>query len=304
MASTTDVNELTQIAEKVSRELFEVRESLKLLKEKRESLQSEIGRLREEKARLLQEIRSIKNQIRALKEERKKLIEEYKKVVENRREEVLQAKVLRDMINSKQAESRELSKEVRLPISSLKQKIEEIEWTIQTNVLTLEEENELVRKLKAYNSLLNKAIVAKKSKEEALELRALYLSTRARIKELSEVISKLGNTINEKSNAVNNLKAQLSNVLSSYMKTKKALEDRKRELEACINEMALLTSRLNALREKYQEILRDIEKAKSLEMLSAKKAKVKHDVERRAKKRLTIEELKIMYGGLEDLEEH
>ncbi|MEM1761416.1 MAG: hypothetical protein QW043_02435, partial [Desulfurococcaceae archaeon] len=119
-----DVNELTQIAEKVSRELFEVRESLKLLKEKRESLQSEIGRLREEKARLLQEIRSIKNQIRALREERKKLIEEYKKVVENRREEVLQAKVLRDMINSKQAESRELSKEVRLPISSLKQKIE------------------------------------------------------------------------------------------------------------------------------------------------------------------------------------
>jgi len=187
------IEELNKRAEELAREIYETREAIKNLKEKRIELFNQISKLRQERAKLLEEIRGIKTKLKTAREERRKLIEEYRKLVEERRENVLQVRAIKDLLSSKASEVQSLqnqTKEIRVPISVIKQKIDEIEWTIQTNVLTPEKENELIRKLKAYNALLKRVTAIRESlkekKEEVLELRATYMSLRARIKELDE----------------------------------------------------------------------------------------------------------------------
>jgi len=177
------IEELNKRAEELAREIYETREAIKNLKEKRIELFNQISKLRQERAKLLEEIRGIKTKLKTAREERRKLIEEYRKLVEERRENVLQVRAIKDLLSSKASEVQSLqnqTKEIRVPISVIKQKIDEIEWTIQTNVLTPEKENELIRKLKAYNALLKRVTAIRESlkekKEEVLELRATYMS--------------------------------------------------------------------------------------------------------------------------------
>ena len=304
MDSHKSLSELLQEAERVSQELSETRELLKQLKEKRSALVSRVAELRDEKLRLLQEIRTIKSQIRDLKDQRLKIIEEYKRIMEERRSELLQVNALRELINTKTVQYHELSKDIRVPITVLKQKIEEIEWTIQTNVLTPDQENRLIQKLRTYSSILEKALAAKRNKEEVLELKALYISTKTRIQELTVKARNLRETIKEKSSLINNLREKLNTVVTKYNTIKGDLENAKKELRSCNDEITMLTSKLAALREKYQELQREINKAKSLEILGAKRSKISSEIDKRVKKRLTMEELKIMYGELEDLEEN
>lgn len=304
MSNISSINELSKKAEEVSREIYETREHIKQLKEKKEKLFNELSKLREEKNKLLEEIRRIKLDIRAIREERGKLIDEYKKISEVRREELAQANLLRELISSKTTELQELSKEIRIPISVLKRKIEELEWTIQTNVLTQEKENELIRKLKAYHQLLNRALSANERKEEVLELRATYISTRARIRDLSSKLNKLREEISEKTNKMKSLKDELRETVTRYTTIKNDIENKKKELDECNNEIVNSTSKLNALREQYQKLLDEIEKAKTLTALSEKRSKIAKNIEQRSKKRVTLEEFKIMYGNPEDLEEN
>ena len=295
--------EFLKEAESVSRELFEIRENIKRLKDKLNDLHQELIKLRDEKSKLLQEIRAIRERIRTLRNDRAKLIEEYRKVVKERGEIIRQLKALRELISDKQKRSQELLKEVKIPVSALKQKIRDIEWTLQTSTLTLEEENKLIEKLRTYSSLLNKALAAKKSEEEVLELRALYLSLRSRIQELSKKCNEFKRAMGEKTNAINELKVKLDGTVSSYTEVKRVLESKKREISNCIYEISQLSSKLSLLREKYQELLRSAERAKFAEVLNRKRCELLHEVENKRRKRLTIDEFKIMYGGVNELEE-
>ncbi|MEM4718222.1 MAG: ATP-binding protein [Desulfurococcaceae archaeon] len=299
----SNVEDLIKEADRVSRDLSELREKIKQLKEKKTSLYAEISKLTTERARLLNEIRSLKNQIRAIKEERVKLIEDYRKTQNERKEELSQLEALRELLSNRVTELEGLSREIKIPISALRQKIEEIEWTIQTNILTPDRENELIRKIKAYNQLLNKALLVEERREEVLELRATYLSLRTRIKELSNKLREMRGIIDEKTKVLREYKLKLDAVVKKYLDIKESIEAKRKELEQCNSEIALKTSQSIALREKYQQLIDAIEKAKARGVLNEKKLKVSKDLEKRSKKRLTIEELKIMYGELEDLEE-
>ena len=303
MSDNLSIEELSRKADEISHELVETRESIKALKEKRTEILNQLAKLRGEKQKLLDEIRSIKSKIREVREERRKLIEEYRNLTKEKRESILQLKAIKDLLSSKSIEIQNLTREVKIPISVIKQKVEEIEWTIQTSVLTPERENSLIRKLKAYTMLLNKAMSIREKKEEALELRATYLSLRTKVSELVEKTKKLRGAIDEKTKKLSELSDQLNQVVSKYDNMKKELEAKRKELEEANKELTIRSSKLNALRSQYQEILDAIEKAKRMQILSEKKSKVAKDVEKREKKRLSIEELKIMYGDVEDLDE-
>lgn len=302
MSKPQSIEELQRRAEEVSREITQIRETIKKLKEKKITLISEIGRLREERSRLLDEIRSIRRNIFILREERGKLIDEYRKTISERRDEISQMKALRDLINTKSAKIQDLSAEIKMPLNAIRQKIDEIEWTIQTSILTQEQEKELVDKLRGYVKLLNKAQVIRKGKEEILELRALYISSKTKIRELTDRASKLRETIVSKKEEITGLRQKLNDILSRYMTIKKELESKKNELNQCNSELVSLTSRLSSLRENYQVLLKEIEKARSTEVLRQKKTEVLREVEQRSKKRLSLDEFKIIYGEVEDLE--
>ncbi|MEM2024882.1 MAG: hypothetical protein QXW94_01145, partial [Desulfurococcaceae archaeon] len=182
--------ELSKEANEISQLFFKTSESIKVLKEKRLALISDIRKLREEKLKLLQDIRSIKGELGKLVEARRKLITELKEVLNRRKTKIEEIKSLRELMNTKTIEWQSVKQEVKIPISVLKQKVEEIEWTIQTNILTQERENELIKKLRAYNALLDKLHKAKKSREEAQELRALYISLKMEVGSLTEKASK------------------------------------------------------------------------------------------------------------------
>lgn len=303
MSSDISVDELIRRAEEVSQEIVNTREAVKNLKEEKIRLADQLNKVRNERDNLLKEIRSLKKAIAEVREERKKLIEEYKSIVEARRSEILQLKAIRELLASKKAEIEGLSREVKIPISLIKQKIDEIEWKIQTSVLTPEQENELIKRLKAYTLLLNKAMTIREKKEEVLELRALYISTKSKVAELTERRDKLRGLIKAKTETINELKKRLNELIEKYKGVKSSLVELRKQLEEYNNELALKISRLNALHREYQEIQKMIERSKITRYLIEKKSQVSKEVESRKKKRLSLEELKIIYGNLEDLEE-
>lgn len=293
---------LVEEANRISRELAELREEIKRLKEKKLEAQRDLVELRNERTKLLSVVRSLKEQLRVVREERRKLIEEYKKLSAERKEEVDQLRALRELISMRTTEIQGLEKEIKIPISAIKQKIEEIEWTIQTHVLSPEQENDLIRRLRAYNKLLNKALAIQERREEVLELRATYLSSKTRLKELTIKLSELRKIIDEKTSKINELREKLEHALKEYLSIKEEISQRKKQLEEYNKEITEKTARSIALREQYQKILAEIERARAQEVLDKKKREVEKSIEQRAKKRLTIDELKIIYGDLEDLE--
>jgi uncharacterized coiled-coil DUF342 family protein len=299
----SNIKELEERAEKISREIHDTREAIKALKEKRLQLLSELKEIRGRRAALLEELRKAKSKLRESIEERRKLISEVKSLVEERRKLLGELKAIRELVQSKKATFQSLAEEVKIPISIIKRKIEELEWYMQTHILTLEEEKQVVRRLQAYNSLLKRALNARRERDEYLELRALHLSLKSRIAELTSKISELKSTISEKSRELEALRSNVNARLSEYMNTKNLLENKKKEIEACDTELAQKIARLNVLRQEYNDVLKSIAREKEKSLLELKRRDLLSKISENNKKRFSLEELKILYGVSEGEEE-
>lgn len=300
MNSSNDMAALQQEVEKLLQEIASTRDVVKKLNELKLNLQAEISKLREEKSRLLEKIRALKAELSKLREEHKQVVSELKRVVGERREVLNELRALKELISEKWVEWQKLSKEARLPLSVLKKKIDQIEWEIQTTALTVEKEAELVEKLRAYKSLYEKALSASKSREEALELRALRESLKVKVKELTEKIGQLKRDVEAKNRSIERIKGELNTLLSRYMELKKRVQQLRKQLEDCNNEITIQISKLNALKLKHSEVTRRLEQLRREQIYMAKREKISQEVHQRPKKRLTIDELKIMYGVLDE----
>jgi uncharacterized coiled-coil DUF342 family protein len=296
------IKELEKRAEDLSREIQQTRETIKALKERRHRLLSELKEIRGKRAALLEDLRRAKSKLRESIEERRKLVSEVKSLIEERRKLLGELKAIKELAQSKKAAFQALSEEIRIPISALKRKIEELEWYMQTHVLTLEEEKQVVRKLQAYSSLLKRALSAQREKEEYLELRALHLSLKSRVAELTSKISELKSAITAKTREIEELRSSVNARLSEYMNAKTLLENKKKEIEACNNDLAQNTARLNALRQEYNNVLKSIAREREKSLIELKKRDLLNKISKNGKKRFSLEELKILYGFSESEE--
>lgn len=300
MSSNTDITTLHREAERLLDEISRIRESIKKLHEHRLALQSEISKLREEKNKVLEKVRSIKTSLRKLKEERRALIGELRNTVAEHRRLMGELRALKELISEKTLVWQSLSREAKLPVAILKKKIDEIEWEIQTKALTVEDEAKLVEKLRIYTSLYEKALAASKSREEVLELRAFRESLKLQVKELSKRIEQLRNSISAKNTIIEELRNELSKMIFQYNEFKRRILSLKEELKRCNDEIVVQISKLNALRQRHNEITGKINELKKAMLIDAKKEKIMQEASQRSKKRFSIEELKIMYGVLDE----
>ncbi len=297
------IKELEERAELITKEIYETREAIKALKDKRTRLLSELRNIRNRRSSLLESLRKAKSELREAIKEYRSLIAEIKKLIEERRNLIDELRALRELMQSKKTTYQSLAEEVKVPLSVIKRKIEELEWYMQTHILTLEEEKQLIRKLQAYNSLLKSALSAMREKEEYLELRALYLSLKNRIAELTSKIGGLKNSLSDKRKKIEELKSITNNRLSEYMNVKSLLENKKKELEECDNNIVQLTSKLIALRQEYDNLMKSISREREKILLELKKRDVLSKLSESSKKKLTLTELKILYGVSDSEEE-
>jgi len=272
--------------EELSRELSEIRSERDRFNdeafrwaEKRNLLHEEIKKLRLEARSLKEKRDAINNEVRSLKllreEDRKKY-----------RERLSQLPRLRQKMGEEKARRPQRSAQ------NLEREIEMIEWKIQTNPLSLDEEKKLVERVKTLESQLEvyRSIRAIKDeiirlKNEAEAFREQVVSHSEKISEMARQSQKFHEKMVEDLENMQTFKARADEMHREYVKNREDAQALQLKYLEISNQ---ITSLQRAIQEKEGE-----EKAKQLVDLRNKLEKEALDKLKRGKK-LTFEEFKIL----------
>ncbi|MEM4824652.1 MAG: ATP-binding protein, partial [Desulfurococcaceae archaeon] len=211
------MNEIEEIESEIQcvvQEIGLLREKVKEYKTQRQKLITELREIAERKHELLEKIRTLKQKLRDFNDKRKKIIEELRSLVSERKGKLEELKTLRELITEKKLVIQEMSKGSKTPVTIIKDEIEKLEWKIQTSVLSLEEENKILRKIKTLVSLLEKAEKLQREKNDVLELRALYTSISLQVRDLNVKINKLRNELDNLTRGRDRIKEELKKLVS------------------------------------------------------------------------------------------
>lgn len=159
-------------------QIKELNEKISLLREEKDKLEAETGEWAQKRDRLNERFRKIRMEISELKRERDEANERVKDLKLNRDE-------VKARIQQRIQELKNLSGEIKTAADkrpsgtqqALQQQFDEIEWKIQTNPTSLQEERELIEQVRQVETQLN---IYKRLEQ----LRQKGLSTRAEIKAL------------------------------------------------------------------------------------------------------------------------
>jgi uncharacterized coiled-coil DUF342 family protein len=133
----------------------ELTQKLAPLTEQKDTLNDEANRLAEKRNRLNEDLRNLRAEIQELRSERDQANEKVKELKQQRNTTTLRIREKIEEIKKLGGERHDFSK--RIPSKShraLEEEVESIDWKIQTSSLTLQEEKDLVGKVKALETQL------------------------------------------------------------------------------------------------------------------------------------------------------
>jgi len=297
-------DEFTQdpILVSTSREIDKTRTAISQLKEQRASLIVELKNLRAQRRGLIDEIRKLRNEYKSLREKYGKLVEERRRLVGELKAKREEYASLIELARSKKIEVDNLSREVKLPISVIVDEINKLEWSLQTRVLTLEQENEIINKIKRYEQLLDKARKAVNGRNEYLELKAYITSLKVQIADLRNKIKTLSDEVSRHREMILKLRQEIAEKSSSITQLTSMVKEKQKSVEDLNKEIEKNRVRLGELREEYNKRVQELKKAKASKILEEKRRAVEERL-RSGVRKLTLEDLKLLYSTPEELEE-
>lgn len=272
-----EVEQLQEKLEKITSQLESVTEETRTNSAKRDELNSQARKLREQinasrskYEEKLQEIRQLSSGIRQLREELSGAREALSK--------------LRDQLN--------LMHKPSLRVDEVKQRIERLEWQIQTSPLKPQDEKRLFEEARRF--------------EQILELLNKRNSVASSINEKKTAIKDLMGQLKAKSNELARLREEAVN--SKTRKVKLMEEHRELRAKADAFHKAFVTCRESEMRLEAERIL-IISRLKEIDRSakSSRETAIKQEIRKQAKlklesgRKLTFEEMKILMEGEEDL---
>jgi len=278
-----DSESLMQEIESLSVEIVELREQ-------RNKLNLEAKTWLRKGESLVDEARTLKKELRNLRGEAGQLkaeIRQFKASLEKLRRELAEKRRVRDELREK---LKGLKAKVSIPRGKAERLFEELEWQIQTNPLSPEEERKLVERVKSLEGQLDLhgkiSLIVEKLNINFQEIQALKENI-GRVKEqLDEVYGRLREkltALDEKSERLEEAEREAKEAYQKFTNAKvQADKLHRRIVEALSRQRALKSGLREFKREKEAEALKDV--VKELEE-AYKQGK---------KKKLTLEEFKLL----------
>ncbi|HIQ23776.1 MAG TPA: hypothetical protein EYH50_01845 [Pyrodictium delaneyi] len=279
-----------------------LREEIKQLKEKRYSMIEEVRGLRQERRQLIERAKQLREQIRQLREKRRQLVEEVRSLRQKRRE-VLEK--LRAAVNELEQQKRiaaELRPLARRSINAIRRRIEELEWRQQTQILTPQQEKEIIDEITRLEALLQKTMEARQLLQELAEKRAELMGLRLQLRSYGEEIRARSERISRIDERINTLRQELESLSSKIDELTKTIEEKSHEIDELREKINSKVQELRQLSQQLKSIYTGREREKILQIYSEKKRQVEEKLKRGEP--LTLEELKLLYATqLDELEE-
>ena len=154
--------DLTSEEELIITELDELREGIRSLKEERITAADEIRSLKEERRELIEKIKGLREELNKVREVLKKLKEERQVLIEQRRETIRKIREIKSALFSKRELLNSLGNIDGVSAGRIRARIDRLEWRIITESRPLEEENRIIKEIARLESLLEKALEARK----------------------------------------------------------------------------------------------------------------------------------------------
>ncbi|MEM1566407.1 MAG: hypothetical protein QW510_04915 [Candidatus Bathyarchaeia archaeon] len=244
----------------------ELNQRLAALKEQRNKLFAEAKELAEKRDKLNSEFKRLKAEA-----------QEFKKARDEINAKIIELKQQRSQIKAEIAKKAEELKNIRGEIKVLMAKkpsknsgvlqkeIEAIEWKIQTTPLTLQEEKQLVEKVKQLEAQLNVHRRIEQLSQKRLELTTELKALEARAKSIHErIISEAEKSQQKHKEMINKLeeakklKAEADNLHRLFLQAKEKIEPIKAEIRKTLEEIGRLRKEIMA--ETVEEKKKDEEK--------------------------------------------
>jgi len=279
-----------------------LREEIKSLKERRYGLIEEVRRLRQERRELIERAKTLREQIRSLREKRRKLVEEVRGLRQERRKLLERIKAVVSELDEQRRIAAELRPLARRSIAAIRRRIEELEWKQQTQVLTPQQEKEIIDEITRLEAMLEKTMQARQVLQELSERRAELMGLRLQLRSYGEEIRKRSEAISRIDERVNELRAELDQLSPRIDELSKRIEEMSQEIDRLREEINERVARLRELSEQLRGLRTGRERQRLIEIYAEKRRQVEEKLKRGEP--LTIEELKLLYAEkLEELEE-
>lgn len=275
------------------RKIGGLNQKLATLKEQRDKLVAEARELAEKRNKFNNEFKRLKTEAQGLKKTRDEINARVKELKQQRNQ-------IKMEISQKIKELKNLLEEIKVlatkkpskSFSTLQKEVEAIEWKIQTTPLSLQEEKQLVEKVKQLESQLNIHRKIEQLNQKRLELTTELKALEARAKSIREKIvneaEKSQQTHEEmirKLEEAKKLKAEADSLHGLFIQIKEKVKSVEDEIKKILKEIENLKGEMAAEAEE--------EKRKSEESLLENVAKNAMEKLRRGEK-LTWEEFKIL----------
>ncbi|ABM80932.1 coiled-coil protein [Hyperthermus butylicus] len=288
--------------EELLQRITALREEIKRLKEQRYHLIEEVRSLRQKRRGLIERVRQLRDELRSLREERRQLVEEVRRLRQERRE--LLAKINQAVVELEKQRriAAELRPLARKSIAAIRRRIEELEWRQQTQILTPEEEKEIIDEIARLEELLEKTLQSRQVLQELASKRAELIALRLKLRSYGQEIRSRSAAISRIDEKIASIRGEIEKLSPEIDQLTKRIEDLSAEIDKLSQEIA---DRVTALREaltQLQELRMNREKARALQVLRERKKIVEEKLKRGEP--LTIDELKLLYASSpEELEE-
>ena len=282
--------------------ITELREEIKRLKERRYALIEEVRRLRQERRSLIDRARQLRETLRSLRERRRKLVEEVRGLRQERRQLLEKIRSVVSELDQQRRIAAELRPLARRSINAIRRRIEELEWRQQTQVLTPEQEKEIIDEITRLEALLEKTMEARQVLQSLAEKRAELMGLRLQLRSYGEEIRKRSAEISRIDERIDAVRKELDELSPRIDELSKKIEELSGEIDRLREEINARVEELRRLSEQLRGIRSGRERQRLVQIYAEKRRAVEEKLRRGEP--LTLEELRLLYAErLEELED-
>jgi len=193
-----------------------------------------------------------------------------------------------------------LQPHLRISISSIKKKIDQLEWKIMTTPMDLETENEIIKEIARLERILSSAQAARQVKQELIEFKAEIARLRVEISDVARELEEVRGKIRDIATRKQSLREEINKISNEINKLSEEIKGLQEKIDKINKEIDIRKSELKDLYSKLSEIRSMRRKAR--EEAALKEIKKRAEDKLRMGERLTLEELRALYGVLENEE--
>ncbi len=234
---------------KLIEEKNRLEEEIKELKRRISSKRRELKILEDEWKRLINQLRGVNKRANELREKRRELKREIKRL---RNREIR----LENEIKELEERYNELKPKLTGNVRKLQKAISALEWKLQTSVMSLRRESELVlkienlrKKLEPYKELLEIENGLKKRRNQIERVRN-------RINELDKELEEVTKNLEETISRIREIESKIEEINKKRIEIMKELDSLNKEYESKREEMENIEKELDAYKSSYEERIR------------------------------------------------